>query len=54
MEVTPRLEHSVEYQMFSNELLRLYMDLEQCRDAGLQLQIAEDIELLERAISAIQ
>ena len=54
MEVTPRLEHSAEYLMFSYELLRLYIDLEQCEDAELQLKIAEDIELLERAISALQ
>lgn len=54
LEVTPSLEHSIEYQMFSNELSRLYIDLEQCRDAEMKMQISEDIDLLERAISALQ
>ncbi len=48
------MEHSIEYQMFSNELSRLYIDLEQCRDAEMKMQISEDIDLLERAISALQ
>ncbi|MCW1927329.1 hypothetical protein [Bhargavaea beijingensis] len=48
------MENSIEYQMFSYELLRLYIDLGQCQDEELQLQIAEDIDLLERAISALQ
>ncbi len=48
------MENSVEFQMFSYELLRLYIDLEQCRDEELQMKIAEDIDLLERAISALQ
>lgn len=48
------MEHSIEYQMFCKELLRLYIDLEQCRDAELQMQITEDIDLLERAISTLQ
>lgn len=54
LEVTPSLEQSIEYQMFFNELSRLYIDLEQCRDAELKMQISEDIDLLERAISALQ
>ncbi|MFC7364120.1 MULTISPECIES: hypothetical protein [Bhargavaea] len=48
------MENTVEYQMFSYELLRLYIDLEECRDEEMQLKIAEDIDLLERAISALQ
>ena len=48
------MENSVEFQMFSYELLRLYIDLEQCRDEELQMKIAEDIDLLERAINALQ
>jgi hypothetical protein len=48
------LENSAEYQMFSYELLRLYIDLIECKEKEIQLQIAEDIDLLERAISALQ
>ena len=48
------MEHSVEYQMFSYELSRLYTNFEACRDEAMKVQIAEDIDLLERAISALQ
>jgi hypothetical protein len=48
------LENSAEYQMFSYELLRLYIDLIECREKEVQLLIAEDINLLEQAISALQ
>jgi len=48
------LDHFAEYTMFSYELSRLMMDHQSCEDYEIQLQIAEDIDLLERALSALQ
>ncbi len=48
------MEHSVEYMMFTYELSRLHIDHRLCQDYEMRLQIARDIDLLERAIGELQ
>ncbi|SIT72538.1 hypothetical protein [Edaphobacillus lindanitolerans] len=47
-------EQHPEYTMFLYELSRLAMDHESCEVDEIRLQIAEDIDLLERALYALQ
>ncbi|MET3576115.1 hypothetical protein ACFFIY_03065 [Bhargavaea ullalensis] len=47
-------EQSAEQMMFQYELSRLAMDHENCEDHEIRLQIADDMELLESALCALQ
>ena len=47
------MENNYEYLIFREELRRLHIEYQRCRDVRIKKEISKDIELLENAIKTI-